>query len=102
MVKQSSTVLQKKLNGQSIDIKVYVKMDPIAMYLLYVNNTSQYIIAEKIQFSLSNARIDGVYGSHVEVSVKPGKEQLIKIVKVDPNAEFNAKIVNLSYDIFKA
>lgn len=102
MVKQSSTVLQKKLNGQPIDIKVYVKMDPIAMYLLYVNNTSQYILSEKVQFSLSNARIDGVYGSHVEVSVKPGKEQLIKIVKVDPNAEFNAKILNLSYDIFKA
>ena len=101
-IKQSPTVIQKKMNGQPIDIKLYVRVDPAAMYLLYVNQTSQFILSEKVQFELANARIDGVYGSHVEVSVKPGKEQLVRIEQVDKNKEFNAKIKNLSYDILKA
>lgn len=102
LARASKTKVTKKLNGQPLDIFLMVHVDPSVMLLLYENKTAKYVLAEKVQFELQNARIDGVYGAHVEVSVKPGREQLVRVLRVDEAQDFSAKIKNLSYEILKA
>lgn len=93
-------MLNKSYNGNAVDIKVFVLYHQEGLALLYQNNTENMTISEEIEFDLENCHIDGTYGSYIEISVPPGKERLLKIVKDQNSYDFNAKIKKLFYKVF--
>ena len=50
---------------------------------------------------MTNCHIDGVYGGYISLSVGPGKDYLVQIVKDEENKNFEAKISKLFYKIFE-
>ncbi len=98
-VRKSATVLSKALDGQTLDIKVYVLYHMNGLALLYVNKTEEFTITEELEFDMTNCHIDGAYGSYIEVVVRPNSERLLQIVKDKDASEFEAKIKKLYYKI---
>ena len=92
--------MTKSYKGQAVDIKVYVLYHGNGLALLYENSTEEYTIAEELEFDLQNCHIDGAYGSYIELTVEPGQERLLKIVRDENADDFSARIKKLYYKVF--
>ena len=97
-VKASKTILRKRYNGNEVDIRVHFYYHKEGVALLYVNDTADLTLNEDLEFMLDNAHIEGVSGSSLNVSLGPGKERLIKVIR---NGEegFQARLSRIMYTI---
>lgn len=97
-VKESQTILRKKLNGEEVAIRVHFYYHEAGVALLYVNETSDLTLNEDLEFNLDNAHIEGVEGNALHIALPPGKERLIKVVK-DGEGGFMARLSRIMYTI---
>jgi hypothetical protein len=94
--KTSNNVMTKKLNGEEVDIKTYIYNHATELAVLYVNNTEDVYVMDRLTFILENAHIEGVEGNTAQASVGPGKEFLIKVVRDDDEKPFQAHLHGLA------
>jgi len=99
-VKESKTILKKRLNGEEVDIRVHFYYHKMGVALLYVNETDDLTLNEDLAFNLDNAHIEGINGNSLHVSLPPGKERLIKVVRNDESG-FHARLSRIMYTITK-
>lgn len=97
-VKESQTILRKRLNGEEVDIRVHFYYHQMGVALLYVNETSDLTLNENLAFNLDNAHIEGISGNELHVSLPPGKEFLVKVVR-DSDEGFQARLSKIMYTI---
>ena len=97
-VKESKTILKKRLNGEEVDIRVHFYYHKMGVALLYVNETDDMTLNEDLEFNLDNAHIEGINGSRLQVSLPPGKERLVKVVRNNDEG-FQARLARIMYTI---
>ena len=97
-VRESKTILHKRLDGETVDIRVHFYYHKMGVALLYVNETSDLTLNEDLEFSLDNAHIEGISGNSLHISLPPGKERLIKVVR-DSDEGFQARLARIMYTI---
>ena len=97
-VKESKTILHKRLDGETVDIRVHFYYHKMGVALLYVNDTTDLTLNEDLEFSLDNAHIEGISGNSIHVSLPPGKERLIKVIR-DSDEGFQARLARIMYTI---
>ena len=88
---------QRKLdNGEPIDIFIeQIQTEDDVTYKIQ-NFTKDIDTYERFDFKLENARIEGKNTNFVEIQVKPNSEAVIRIVKIDPDDNFNVRMMNKS------
>lgn len=96
-VRESKTILSKSHLGKPVDINVYVLYHTDGLAMLYVNETSDLIFNEQIEFTMKGCHIEGVYGSYIEIVCGPKTEKLLKVVKDDGVNDFSANIAKMYY-----
>ena len=97
-VKESQTILKKRLKGEEVDIRVHFYYHKMGVALLYVNETDNMTLNEELEFNLDNAHIEGIHGNCLVVSLPPGKERLIKVVRNNDDG-FHARLSRIMYTI---
>ena len=97
-VRASTTILKKRHNGEEVDIRVHFYYHAPGIALLYVNETDDLTLNENLEFNLDNAHIEGVTGNAMSVSLGPGKEKLIKVIRNDEEP-FQARLASIMYTI---
>lgn len=97
-VRESQTILRKRYNGEEVDIRVHFYYHQLGVALLYVNDTTDLTLNEDLEFSLDNAHIEGISGNGLNISLGPGKDRLIKVVR-DGEGGFTARLSRIMYTI---
>ena len=65
--------------------------------MLYLNKNPTLTINEEIEFQMTNLHIDSVYGSYMNIVVKPNTEKLINFVVEDTSKEFSCSIKKMAF-----
>lgn len=97
-VKESQTILKKRLDGEEVDIRVHFYYHKMGVALLYVNETTDLTLNENLVFNLDNAHIEGINGNELHISLPPGKERLVKVVRNNEEG-FQARLAKIMYTI---
>lgn len=84
---------RKSEDGKPVDIFVKVVKGQDGEIFMWKNNTPDYTCFEFIEFNFFNCRIKNDYANSQNIIVRPNSQQVLKIVKINPNADYRCDIL---------
>ena len=83
--------------GQDVGISLTVLRHANGMIATYENQSPNYRLEETVEFNLIDARIEGMYGSQINIRLEPNYKAVINIIKTGPN--YSASVASCNYTI---